>query len=232
MVSLIHEIFYFIKKIALIMDLKVFISNIYGILIFLCINVLEINFPSLNLLKMRHVYSPQRWFSLAFLFLFAILTDLSAYSQTFSLTDTVRIMPLGNSITYGRYSIELRPPGMIPGYRQPLWQKLNEAGFHVNFVGSQSTGYNLTPAFDTDHEGWPGWTDAQICRQYLRLVDGNPADISLASYRNKWSDSQSGRCGKYLNEIDRYEQDNSETVTVLPGQDHKPLYLQQYNNTI
>ncbi len=164
---------------------------------------------------MRNVHSPQRWFSLAFLFLFAMLTDLSAYSQTFSLTDTVRIMPLGNSITYGRYSVELRPAGMIPGYRQPLWQKLNEAGFHVNFVGTQSVGYNVIPAFDPDNEGHPGWRDDQIADSIYYWLTLNPADIILLHIGTNGLDSSPADVENILNEIDRYEQDNNDTITVL-----------------
>jgi lysophospholipase L1-like esterase len=64
----------------------------------------------------------------------------------------VRVMPLGDSITYGTGD-----PG---GYRIGLWQRFVASGYRVDFVGSQSNG----PASlgDHDHEGHPGWRIDQI----------------------------------------------------------------------
>ena len=42
--------------------------------------------------------------------------------ETSSGEPIIRIMPLGNSITYGNYHPEQRPEGLITGYRQSLWQ--------------------------------------------------------------------------------------------------------------
>jgi lysophospholipase L1-like esterase len=75
---------------------------------------------------------------------------------SFSTTAT-RIMPLGNSITQayaGRNS-----------YRRPLWHRLRNAGYSVNFVGSQRSNHNGAPAnpdFDLDHEGQWGWRADQL----------------------------------------------------------------------
>lgn len=64
----------------------------------------------------------------------------------------VRIMPLGDSITYGT--------GTPGGYRIGLWQRLAAGRYTNDFVGSQSNG----PAglWDHDHEGHPGWRIDQI----------------------------------------------------------------------
>jgi lysophospholipase L1-like esterase len=64
----------------------------------------------------------------------------------------IRVMPLGDSITYGTGD-----PG---GYRIGLWQRLVANNYTVDFVGSQSNG----PASlgDHDHEGHPGWQISQI----------------------------------------------------------------------
>ncbi len=64
----------------------------------------------------------------------------------------VRVMPLGDSITFGTGD-----PG---GYRIGLWQRFVANGYRVDFVGSQSNG----PASlgDHDHEGHPGWRIDQI----------------------------------------------------------------------
>jgi lysophospholipase L1-like esterase len=72
-------------------------------------------------------------------------------------TTATRIMPLGNSITqsYAAYD----------SYRRPLWHRLKNAGYPVDFVGSQQRNYDGPPAhsdFDLDHEGHSGWRADQL----------------------------------------------------------------------
>ncbi|HEX8531771.1 MAG TPA: SGNH/GDSL hydrolase family protein, partial [Cytophagales bacterium] len=79
-----------------------------------------------------------------------------AGEAAFSTTAT-RIMPLGNSITqsYAAYD----------SYRRPLWHRLKNAGYAVDFVGSQQRNYDGPPAhpdFDLDHEGHSGWRADQL----------------------------------------------------------------------
>jgi lysophospholipase L1-like esterase len=66
----------------------------------------------------------------------------------------IKIMPLGDSITYGT------PHPRYGGYRHALWTLLNGDGFRVNFVGSQHSGDGVIP--DPNNEGHPGWTIPQI----------------------------------------------------------------------
>ena len=71
----------------------------------------------------------------------------------------LRIMPLGDSITYGLGSAALG------SYRADLYRRLVAAGVDADFVGSQQSG----PAgVDRDNEGHPGWRIAQIAEQ----IDG------------------------------------------------------------
>jgi lysophospholipase L1-like esterase len=71
----------------------------------------------------------------------------------------VRIMPLGDSITYGVGS------STASSYRAALWDRLvGHAGYAVDFVGSQRSG--ALP--DTDNEGHSGWRIDQIAAN----VDG------------------------------------------------------------
>jgi lysophospholipase L1-like esterase len=77
----------------------------------------------------------------------------------------LRIMPLGDSITYGVGSSD------GGGYRAALALRLAAAGFRVDFVGSQVAG---PLGADDDNEGHGGWTIAQI--------DGR-IDGWLAAYR-------------------------------------------------
>lgn len=64
----------------------------------------------------------------------------------------VRILPLGDSITYGAQSA-------CAGYREPLYQRLAEAGYRPDFVGTLKTSAGA-PVTDPDHEGHSGWVIA------------------------------------------------------------------------
>ncbi len=65
----------------------------------------------------------------------------------------LRVMPLGDSITYGG--------GAAGGYRAPLYQLLTNAGHNVDFIGTQ-TGNGAASLPDPDHEGYPGYTIRNI----------------------------------------------------------------------
>ncbi len=72
-------------------------------------------------------------------------------------TAPIRIMPLGNSITQSYTGYD--------SYRRPLWHRLKNAGYAVDFVGSQQSNHNGPPAhpdFDLDHEGHSGWRADQL----------------------------------------------------------------------
>jgi lysophospholipase L1-like esterase len=74
---------------------------------------------------------------------------------------SIRIMPLGDSITYGEGS------STGAGYRLPLWNDLSARGFHVEFVGSVQTG---PASFDRQNEGHPGWTIQQIAAEVVNWL--------------------------------------------------------------
>ena len=60
----------------------------------------------------------------------------------------LRIMPLGDSITYGSST-----PG---GYRLPLYVALTNAGYNVDYVGTR-TDNGATGLPDANHQGLSGW---------------------------------------------------------------------------
>jgi lysophospholipase L1-like esterase len=78
---------------------------------------------------------------------------------------TVRVMPLGDSITLGIGSTT------TSSYRADLYTRLVAAGLRVDFVGSLRDGQG---APDLDHEGHSGWTIDQIAGR---------VDDWLATYR-------------------------------------------------
>jgi autotransporter-associated beta strand protein len=65
----------------------------------------------------------------------------------------VRIMPVGDSITWGS--------AVAGGYRLPLWNLLTNAGYTVDFTGTQ-TGNGAAGLPDSEHEGYSGWQIHQI----------------------------------------------------------------------
>jgi lysophospholipase L1-like esterase len=66
----------------------------------------------------------------------------------------VKVMPLGDSITYGA------PDPGYGGYRRLLGTLLATDGYLVDFVGSRRSGNAVQPG--PNHEGHPGWTIPQI----------------------------------------------------------------------
>ncbi len=67
---------------------------------------------------------------------------------------SLKIMPLGDSITFGT------PERSYGGYRHALGTLLANDGYIVDFVGSQQSGNKVIP--DPDNEGHSGWTIGQI----------------------------------------------------------------------
>lgn len=65
-----------------------------------------------------------------------------------------RIMPLGDSITFGEPDIG------YGGYRNLLGTLLTKDGYIIDFVGSQQNGIGVIP--DPENEGHPGWKISNI----------------------------------------------------------------------
>jgi lysophospholipase L1-like esterase len=83
----------------------------------------------------------------------------------------IKIMPLGDSITYGQGS------STGGGYRLQLWNDLRARGFPIDFVGSVQTG---PASFDRENEGHPGWTINQIAAKVVNwLLTYRPSIILL-----------------------------------------------------
>lgn len=106
-----------------------------------------------------------------FLSFLLIVNVLEVHSETFlklknadAAGDSIRIMPLGNSITFGNND-ELNTPddvGRMASYRQKLWQLLTDNGYPVDFVGNEHTGDDITSEFDGDNAGFSGIDKGQL----------------------------------------------------------------------
>ncbi len=74
---------------------------------------------------------------------FVLFTGLAAAQSP-----AVRIMPLGDSITYGS--------PVAGGYRVPLYHMLTNAAYAVDYVGT-ATGNASADLPEINHEGHGGW---------------------------------------------------------------------------
>jgi len=90
------------------------------------------------------------------------------------LASTLKIMPLGDSIT------EAFSPH--DSYRYWLWNALKSDGYKVDFVGSMHGVFDGPPKdtnFDQDHEGHVGWTADQILAHLSPWAKTYKPDIVL-----------------------------------------------------
>ncbi len=76
----------------------------------------------------------------------------------------LRIMPLGDSITYQSYS-----------YREKLWDLLEQDEIQIDFVGSQSSG--SLP--DNNNEGHNGWSTFELNDEIIWWMQAHNPDIVL-----------------------------------------------------
>ncbi len=76
--------------------------------------------------------------------LLVLFLTISFVTDNFYAQDQLRILPLGNSLTYG-YMSGTEQEGDLVGYRFRLYTLLNEAGYNFTFLGHISSGYNIMP---------------------------------------------------------------------------------------
>ncbi|KAE8145759.1 hypothetical protein BDV25DRAFT_144353 [Aspergillus avenaceus] len=110
----------------------------------------------------------------------AVYLDATSPSKTSSLRAreskpfTLRIMPLGASITTGYKSSDEN------GYRISLRQQLRYAGWEVNMVGSLSSG----TMHDNDNEGHSGYRIEQVAQMAERTIPQQPNLILINAGTN------------------------------------------------
>jgi len=127
----------------------------------------------------------------------------------------VRIMPLGDSITAGITDGGNPSPGSRVGYRLKLYNDLlarANAKYAVDFVGQNSDGANLL--VDTNHQGTPGQTDAQLASNISVYLNANKADILLLHIGTNAFTTSATDVEAVLNNIDGWE-DGNFPVTVF-----------------
>lgn len=133
--------------------------------------------------------------------------------------ELIRIMPLGDSITYddtlADHEGTPRPSSIRTGYRSHLHYKLTDAEYPVDFVGSRVAGEKIIPAFDPHNEGHPGWTSYEIGSKVYTYLSQNPADIVLLHIGTNDNDTSVAGVNDILDQIDLYEEHTGRFVRVL-----------------
>lgn len=86
----------------------------------------------------------------------------------------LRILPLGDSITWGYHSTDEN------GYRGHLYDRLVSANNTVDMLGSQHNG----DMSDNDNEGHPGWVISQIAGAAADVSDLDPNVVLLHAGTN------------------------------------------------
>lgn len=82
----------------------------------------------------------------------------------FAGTPTLRVMPLGDSITHGT--------PVAGGYRLPLYQMLTNAHYRVDMVGNETTNPADALKPEIQHEGHSGWVISNASNGLYEKIDG------------------------------------------------------------
>jgi hypothetical protein len=136
-----------------------------------------------------------------------------------------KLMSLGDGIAEGVEDAVNEEPLLVQqqGYRKPLYEALIQAGYSIDFVGTQSTGTRAV-GFDTDHESHPGWTvdqiayglDSQGGDGIYAWLERNPSDIVLLHGGTYGLNANPMGVESILNEIERWENSsNGNPVKVI-----------------
>lgn len=131
----------------------------------------------------------------------------------------LRIMPLGDSITFGVTGYT-GATGDVPksefavGYRQALYDNLRDSGYMVDFVGGEQAGSSAGLA-DPDHQGMPGWTSWQVGDAITDWLDSNPADVVLAHVGTNDHKISTDGINYLLNNLNNWGVNNNSLKTLL-----------------
>ena len=131
----------------------------------------------------------------------------------------LRVMPLGNSITFGVTGYtsatgDQPTPEYAVGYRQTVYETLVADGYMVDMVGDQSAGASSGLA-DTDHQGLPGWTSWRIGDEIDNWLSSNPADVVLAHIGTNDHKITTDGINFVLNNINNWSFNNNSVKTLL-----------------
>lgn len=141
----------------------------------------------------------------------AILALTAGSPSAAAVPPTVRVMPLGDSITAGLGS------STEAGYRLPLWNRVAaQARYRVDYVGTQQAG--TVP--DRDHEGHRGWKIGEIRAQIDGwLTTARPQYVILHIGINDlaWGADPAVAAGQLTELVDRIQARQPGVIILLLG---------------
>ena len=166
-------------------------------------------------------------------FLFAVLLS-AGFSEVRS--QTLRIMPLGNSITAGNMCVNGTIHSCTPigghiavGYRLRLLNLLTASGYNIDFVGTETYGNALMS--DSDCAGFGGISDGNLAnvmetgtsshtgwKSSGPYMNSNPADVVLLHIGTNdilAADTANNDVDRILDAIDDYETSHGTNVMVF-----------------
>jgi hypothetical protein len=158
------------------------------------------------------------------------------FNSSIGISQTLKILAMGNSITWGTNVSPDPNAGINTSYRYKLYQLLTQSGYSFDFIGGRSSGYNVFP--DAQHCGIPGITDDHLATILETGYNPNPAynyyetagpylnyypaDIILLEIGT--NDVMvgdvydiSGEVNRIFNAIDAYETSSGKPVLVFVG---------------
>jgi hypothetical protein len=173
------------------------------------------------------------------LLLFLLFQSLNALAQP------LRIMPMGNSITFDSNAadeISPRPIGQRISYRYKLYQLIKQAGYAFDFVGSENAGndYFQNDELD-DNAGFPGINKSQLANLIVTGYNQRigqyeapgpyllyyPADVILLEIGTNDLDSNPDPVEQLLDNIRMYDQ---HVVILVSRITQRAVYSQETND--
>jgi len=142
--------------------------------------------------------------------------------------DPVRVMPLGDSITSGvEYFDGTTDQPLLPervGYRKFLYERLNDAGYAIDFVGQSGQNAGAAAGLaDPHNNGYPGVDIAFINNKLLEVLGDDSADIILLHIGTNNTPQNAAAIDSLLITLDTWEAENHPVLalvaTITPKRD-------------
>jgi len=159
----------------------------------------------------------QKYFKL-FISFFTLCLLTTYINATDKPSASIKIMPLGDSLTYDYTLADTDNPHPISirtAYRSHLWCVLRDANVSADLIGSQSAGQAMTPLFDTDNEGRFGWHSLEITESAYSYMTNSSPNIVLLHAGTNDNDTSAAGVAAILDQINLYEQHSGRTARVI-----------------
>jgi len=164
-------------------------------------------------------------------------TEIQLLKNATSQQKSLKILPLGNSITFDNRLNDGREDEEKIGYRLPLYTMLTNRGIKFDFLGSEHSGSDfLPPGFD-ENAGFPGISDDQLDTLLLSGILNMPNrgildTITMGPYLN-WYDPDVVLLHIGTNGITQTGSENPDDVeNILNHIDSAEIYWQKNMNVI